>query len=140
MTRNWTILGILINLEFTSYTPNICNITLLYVTLFSYPETIGNTCSQFKPPSLVSHCPPMYACFLHQNKYTKVFKPHICTYHIVIIAMLTLCYSIVLHATKLPNIMCTLIATVMMLGRVECTTIAPHPQRESQVTLLPPKS
>ena len=64
--------------------------------LFLYPETLGNGCSRFKSCSLLSH----FTSF-----DTKEFKPHTRTHHIVIIviigiiAMLTLCYSIMSSAT-----------------------------------------
>ena len=68
---------------------------------------------------------------------TKEFKPQACTHHvviIVIIAMLTLCASIMSHVTlfffyhtsmlnitKLFNITCTLVATSVILRGLECT-------------------
>ena len=57
---------------------------------------------------------------------------------VVIIAMLTLCYSIMSHATRISllllmhvstidllTIICTLVATSMILGRLGCTLIIP---------------
>ena len=64
--------------------------------LLLYPETLGNGCSQFKSCSLLSH----FTSF-----DTKEFKPHTHMHYVVIIviiaiiAMLTLCYSIMSHAT-----------------------------------------
>ena len=94
-----------------------------------YPETSGNGCAHFKSPSLLSH----FALIYHGFRSTKEFKPHACTHHVfilVIIAMLTLCYSIMSLATLilychiniagLLNIMCTLVATGMILGSLEC--------------------
>lgn len=98
VTRNWTIVGLFIKLESTLYTlTSVMPPSLM--SLFSYPKTYGNACSQFKLPSLLSHFPPIYADFLHQSNPPKHSNHTFAPTTFVITAVLTFCYSIVSHAT-----------------------------------------
>ena len=45
------------------------------------------------------HIPLSYIMSFISTLFTKKFKPHACTHHVDIIAMLTLCYSIMSYAT-----------------------------------------
>ena len=69
------------------------------------PKTLGNGCSQFESRSLLSHISPIYHVFQHLKEINIEFKPQVHTHHdviiitIVTIAMLTLCQSILSHAT-----------------------------------------
>ena len=69
-----------------------------------YPKTLGNIFVYFLKPSLLSHFPFMYHGFRIKINHHKIqILSH--THHVVIIvtttiiAMLTLCYSIMSHAT-----------------------------------------
>ena len=68
-----------------------------------YHEILGNGCTQFKYPFMLSHFPLIYHKFWHS--YIKEFKPHARTHHIVIIiliivvAMLTLYYFMTSQST-----------------------------------------
>ena len=62
-----------------------------------YPQILGNGCAQSKSSSSLSYFPLKYHGFWHKIIHHE-FKPCSCTHHIVnivIIAMLTLCYSII---------------------------------------------
>ena len=116
--------------------------TLRNVTPSLVSETLSNGVFS-------SNLPPCFHIFLSYITYfdikiihlIKEFKPHAHTHHvviiviIVIIAMLTLCYSVMSHValilyyhvsmltktTCLLNITCTLVATGVILGGIECT-------------------
>ena len=79
--------------------PNLCNITLVMSLLLLYPKIPGNDVFSWNLPSCCHISFPYIMGFdikiIHQR-----IQPHACTHHvvtivvIVIIAMLTLCYSI----------------------------------------------
>ena len=78
---------------------------LLSATHSLMSKTLENQCSQLKSHSSLSHFPPICHGFLTFKQTTKELKPHAHTPHvvitviIVITAMLTLCHSIMSHAT-----------------------------------------
>ena len=105
--------------------------------LLLYSKIIWIGCFEFKSPSLLSHCPPIYSGFdiavihervqttcLHASRYHHCKYCHYCN--------VDLCYSrrshvtnsllshIHVNITDLLNIMCSLVATSMILGRLEC--------------------
>ena len=121
------------------YTLTLCNsLFVLYLETNLGKQTLGNVnlypCCHMFP----SHI--LWVLTLEQR--TKVFKPHAHMHHIginfiiMIIALLTLYYSTTSHATLvlcyhacmhvnttyLLNITCTLVATCVMLGRLDCTS------------------
>ena len=84
---------------------------------------------------LCCHISLAYIWGLALGESTKEFTPHTCTHHVVIIviiiAMLTFCYSIMSYTTLIlyyhaymltlrASLTCTLVATYVMLGRLEC--------------------
>ncbi len=105
---------------------------------FLYLETIGNKCSQFKSHSLLSHLLLILHNFFKSNNSPK--NPNHMLTHIVLSSLsfivinpiLTLCYSIMSHATLILRyhasmltlhtslITCTLVTTCMILERLEC--------------------
>jgi hypothetical protein len=100
--------------------------------LFLYPWTLGSGCAQFKPPSLLSHFPPIYHGFWHWNNPPKTSNHaltrihcHYCNVDFVLFRNVT-CYTdsllscIHVDTTDLLNITCTLFATCVILGRLEC--------------------
>ena len=114
--------------------PSIMPLPLLYL------ETLGNGRAQLK---IASCCHISFLYITHfdiRNNPQKKFKPHTRTHHVVVIvilAMLTLCYSIMSHATLVlyyhafmltlhASLMsCALaVTTYMILGRLECIYIA----------------
>ena len=75
---------------------SVMSLPLLHV------ETLENGCAQFKYPSLLSHFLPICHMFLTFKQSTKELKPHTHVHHdiiIVIIAMLTSCYSTMSRVT-----------------------------------------
>ena len=104
-------------------------------------KTLGNRCSQLKPPYLLSHFHPNYHGFniklIHQKIQTTRLHAshchqysfcHYCNVHSLLFHNIT-CYNSYLlspmhvKATYLLNITCTSVATCMILGRLGCTTI-----------------
>ena len=90
-----------------------------------------------KSHSLLSHPPPIYHGGLTLKSTTKEFQPHTRTHHVVIVHchycnagfMLfhdVICYTNSLlspthvNTIKILNIMCTLVATSVMLWSLEC--------------------
>ena len=103
-----------------------------------YLKTLGKGCAQFKSPFLLSHLPLIYHGFnikiIHQRIPTTRSHTSRCHHcHIVIIAMLTLCYSIMSHATLIPCYQASMLTletslilhalwfTCMILERLEFT-------------------
>ena len=108
-------------------------------SLLLYPKTQGMYILYLNLPPCC-HISLSYITNFDIRVIHQEFKPHACTHHVVIIvinvinAMLILCYSIMSHATLilflsciqintiyLLNITCTLVATCMLLGRLDCT-------------------
>ena len=105
--------------------------------LVLYPKILGNKCVQFKSPSLLSHFPLTCHNFdikiIHQKiKITHLHASHCHHYHYchywnVVLFYDVTCYTNSLlsciYATtiELLNITCTLVATVMILGRLKCS-------------------
>jgi hypothetical protein len=119
-----------------------CQYTLASVTspfvisiLLLYFETLGNGCAQFKSPSLLPHFPLIHHGFdiklFHQRIQTTHSHTsccHHCQYcnvdlvlfHISIRYTNSLISCIHVNTVDLLNIMCTLVAMCMILGRLEC--------------------
>ena len=88
-------------------------------------ETLGNGRVKFDFPALVVTFPSCISQVLTLRYSTKKFKPHAYTHHtvtLVIIAMSTLCHSIVSHATLIlyhhASMQTTLISCALWLPQV----------------------
>jgi hypothetical protein len=115
--------------------PSIMSLPLLYL------ETLGNRHAQFITPSLLSHLAlinhKFWLVVIHQRIQTTCSTHHIViTVLVIIIVLLTLCYSIMSHIRLVLYyhasmsalhtsliIMCTLVATCMLLRRLECIPV-----------------
>ena len=111
--------------KYTKYNSAIS--TSLMSLLLLYPETPWNGCSQFN-----SHSSHVFISFDFKKKPNTCVHGVVIIVIIVIIAGLTLCYSIMSHATlylffscipvkivNLLNIACTLVATSVVLQSLE---------------------
>ena len=114
----------------------IVHLNLPKMTLsLSYPETLGNGCAQLYIPSCRHISLPYVTIFaikmIHQRIQTTRLHAscsHYCHYlHVDFVLFHNItCYtnyllsSIHVDTTYLFNIMCTLVATCVILGRLEC--------------------
>ena len=137
VTQDVTTIGHVRNIIFCIYTlvlsvmsPSVMSLHLTYI-----PKPLGMDVLCLHLPLCCHISLPHITCF-DIKIIPKKFKPHVRTHHIliiVLIAMLTLSYSIMSHAynnsllshihvnsTNLINITCTLVATSMKLERLEC--------------------
>ena len=116
--------------------------TLMFVMslLLLYLETLGNRCAQLKSPSLLSHFPPIYLGFWHQNNPPKntnhmltLIHCHYCCninftlFHKVIRYTNSLLSRIHANTTELLNTKCTLVAAGVILGRLKCMFLRKGP-------------
>ena len=127
---------ILGRLECTNYHKGHLHYKLRSLPLLC-PKTLRNRCAQFKSPSLLSHFPPTYQGvfdinIIHQRIQTTcshALRCHHCHYcsvdfvlfHDVTYYANSLLSRIHVNITYLLNIMRTLVATCVILGRLECT-------------------
>ena len=114
---------------------NICIITLCNILPLLYIETLGIICAPSKSPSLPSYFPLVYHGFdIHvshqriQTTHSHTSHYHYChfcnvdlvTFHNVTCYTNSLLACIHFHIADLLNITCTLLATCMILRRLEC--------------------
>jgi hypothetical protein len=130
-----------------NYTLNSLTPTSFMSILLLYSKTLGNKCSQYTPHSLLSHSLPYITCLEINVKHRRIQTTHshashchhcnychYCNVDVVLFHNVT-CYTNPLlsctrvNTTYLLNIMCTLVATCMILGRLDCSsTLLFHPQ------------
>jgi hypothetical protein len=108
-------------------------------------ETLKNMCSQLKSPTLLSHFLLIYHGFWHQNiprKHSNHMFTHITLSSLSLLqswlfssimshVTLILYHHIHVNTANLLNLTCTLVATSMILGRLEF--IRPHMNTSSTI-------
>ena len=123
--------------------PNLHYVTLPNVTPLLHPRTLGNICAWFHSPSLSSHPPPYITCFnikiiqIHQRIETtrlhtsRCHHRHSCNVDFVLFHDVTHYINSMLshihnNTMYLHIITCNLVATSMILERLECSAAIKH--------------
>ena len=114
--------------------PKLRRVALRNVTPLLYPESLGNKCAQFNSPSLLSHFPPYVMGFDIKRVQSKNLKDtlmshchhcYCCNVDFVLFLHVA-CYTNSMlsdiHANTTNLHPCTLVATCMILGRLECSS------------------
>ena len=95
--------------------PPCCHISLPYIMGYNQVTTFKKSTKEFKPHGYTHHI------VLHCN-YCHFCNVDFVLFHIVTYDANCLVSHIHINTTNLLNIMCTLIAMCMILGRLECVT------------------